>query len=107
MKERPKQGRHKSTDQLGITYHYLDGVLHREDGPSIESQDGYREWWFNGERHREDGPACEWANGTKKWFLKGIQYTEEEFNQWLIKKNLNEKLHSTLEPRPKGKKNKI
>ena len=23
MKERPKQGRHKSTDQLGITYHYL------------------------------------------------------------------------------------
>ena len=53
MKERPKQGRHKSTDQLGITYHYLDGVLHREDGPSIESQDGYREWWFNGERHRE------------------------------------------------------
>ena len=32
----------------GSTYHYLNGYLHREDGPAIE-----------------------WANGTKFWYYKG------------------------------------
>ena len=83
---------------------YLNGKLHREDGPSIEYPDGTKQWWFNGERHREDGPAveypdgtkhwffngklhredgpaCEQANGTKFWFFNGDSLTEEEFNQ--------------------------
>ena len=28
---------------------------------------GDREWWINGKLHREDGPACEYANGSKVW----------------------------------------
>ena len=42
--------------------------------------DGTKEWFLNGELHREDGPACEWPNGSKSWFLEGKELTEEEFN---------------------------
>jgi hypothetical protein len=38
-------------------------------------------WYLNGELHREDGPAIERANGTKAWYLNGKQLTEEEFNR--------------------------
>ena len=27
---------------------YLNGELHREDGPAYEHLDGYKEWWLNG-----------------------------------------------------------
>ena len=59
---------------------YLNGKLHREDGPAIEDANGYKEWWINGERHREDGPAVECADGSKTWYINGKQLTEEEFN---------------------------
>jgi hypothetical protein len=35
--------------------------------PAIEWADGTKEWYINGQLHREDGPAIEWANGTKEW----------------------------------------
>jgi len=50
---------------------YLNGKLHREDGPAIEWTDGTKHWLLNGKYHREDGPAVEWANGDKEWFLNG------------------------------------
>ena len=40
--------------------------------------DGYKSWYLNGELHREDGPAIECANGDKHWFLNGECLTEEE-----------------------------
>jgi hypothetical protein len=58
---------------------YLDGKLHREDGPAVEFTNGCRGWWINGKRHREDGPALEFADGTKKWFIEGREYTKKEF----------------------------
>jgi len=42
--------------------------------------DGAKDWWLNGKLHREDGPAIECANGYKQWRLNGIQYTEQRFN---------------------------
>ena len=39
---------------------------------------GDRYWYLNGELHREDGPAREWRNGDKSWYLNGEQVTEEE-----------------------------
>ena len=39
---------------------YLNGRLHREDGPANEWPDGSKHWYLNGKRHREDGPAVEW-----------------------------------------------
>ena len=59
---------------------YLNGLLHRGDGPAVERTDGDKEWYLNGERYREDGPAVEWADGTKKWYSNGKELTEEEFN---------------------------
>ena len=41
---------------------------------------GSKFWFLNGELHREDGPACEWADGSKAWFLNGKELTEAEFN---------------------------
>jgi hypothetical protein len=57
---------------------YLDGQLHRTDGPAIEWASGAREWYLNGKLHREDGPALEQLNGTRLWYLNGRQVTEEE-----------------------------
>lgn len=43
-----------------------------------EHSDGSKGWWLNGKLHREDGPAVERADGTKKWWLNGEQVTEED-----------------------------
>ena len=59
------------TDKNGTKEWYVNGKLHREDGPAIERANGYKEWWVNGQLHREDGPAVEWANGTKSWYVNG------------------------------------
>lgn len=56
---------------------YLDGKLHREDGPAFEHANGRKDWYLNGERHREDGPAIEWADGTKFWYLNGQRHRED------------------------------
>ena len=49
---------------------YLNGKLHREDGPAIERANGDKSWYLNGKCHREDGPAVEYDNGSKHWYLK-------------------------------------
>ena len=43
----------------GEINHYLNGQLHRTDGPAIyhSPSDGFEEWYKEGNRHREDGPA--------------------------------------------------
>ena len=128
MKDKVKNGRY--VDALGAVYWYKDGLFHREDGPALEWADGSKEWYLDGQRHRldgpaieylgvykawykngqfhrEDGPAYESANGGKEWCLNGVLYTEEEFNQWLEKKKLNERLEYTLEEKPSVKKVKI
>ena len=56
---------------------FLNGKLHREDGPAIECANGHKEWFLNGNFHREDGPAVEWANGTKQWYLNGKLHRED------------------------------
>ena len=58
---------------------WLNGKLHREDGPAVECADGYKAWYLNGKRHREDGPAIEGADGYKSWYLNGTMLTEAEF----------------------------
>lgn len=57
---------------------FVDGRLHRIDGPAIEWSDGTREWFVNGKRHRTDGPAIEWMNGTKEWFVNGVFIRSEK-----------------------------
>jgi hypothetical protein len=56
---------------------YLNGVLHREDGPAIEHSNGHKEWYLNGYLHREDGPAVEWPSGAEAWYLNGELHRED------------------------------
>jgi len=68
---------------------YLNGKLHRTDGPAYERSDGHRVWYLNGVCHREDGPAIEYADGTKEWYLNGIEMSEEEHRIALNEKMKN------------------
>ena len=62
----------------------LNGKRHREDGPAIERPDGSKSWYLNGNLHREDGPAVEWANGAKYWLLNGKKvHPETIVDLWL------------------------
>jgi hypothetical protein len=48
---------------------FLNGLVHRTDGPAVEWTNGDKFWYLNGQQHRTDGPAIERANGDKLWFL--------------------------------------
>src|SRR5690554_3848562 len=60
---------------------YLNGQRHRKDSPAIEYADGTKEWYKNDKLHREDGPAIEYTNGAKEWYINGTKLTENEFKQ--------------------------
>ena len=64
---------------------YLNGKLHREDGPAYECANGDKSWYLNGKLHREDGPAIEYANGYKYWYLNDKEVTEEEHKRMTSK----------------------
>ena len=66
-------------DTLGNKEWWLNGQLHREDGPAYCWFAGHKEWWLNDKRYRENGPAVEYADGSKSWYLNGKKYTEEEY----------------------------
>jgi hypothetical protein len=71
--------------------YYLDGKLHRLNGPAIESYNvaggraWVRWWYFHGEFHRTDGPAYEDARGFLGWYLHDQQMTKEEWECAKIK----------------------
>jgi len=69
----------------GDKFWWLNGKRHREDGPAVEYADGDKFWWLNGKIHREDGPAVEYANGTKEWFLNDKEVTQEEHKRMTSK----------------------
>ncbi len=50
---------------------YLNGKLHRTDGPAVEWADRSKFWYLNDQLHRTDGPAIECADGPKYWYLNG------------------------------------
>lgn len=63
----------------GSKYWYLNGKIHREDGPAIESSNGSKSWYLDGKLHRSDGPAVEEADGYKEWYIDGKELTEKQF----------------------------
>jgi hypothetical protein len=82
-------------DNNGDKCWYLNGKLHREDGPAIEYANGDKYWYLNGKRHREDGPAVE-SNGSKFWYLNNklhredgpaVEYTDG-YKEWWINDKL-------------------
>ena len=64
---------------VGSQSWYLNGQLHRTDGPAVIWTDGSQSWYLNGNRHRTDGPAVIYDDGTQLWFLNGREMTQEEY----------------------------
>lgn len=56
----------------------------------------FHSWYKNNLLHREDGPAIEWEDGQQQWWIEGVEYKEEEFNTYMKKKNLKDSLLSEL-----------
>ena len=52
------------------------------------NKDGSKYWYLNGKLHREDGPAIEYASGTKFWYLNGKYLSKDEWEK-RIKKTHN------------------
>jgi len=81
-------------DDRGTKRYYLDGQLHRNDGPAVEYPDGSQFYWQHNKLHREDGPAYKHISkntqGNKttslRWFFRGKQImckTQAEFERLL------------------------
>jgi hypothetical protein len=48
---------------------------------------GAKYWYLNGKLHREDGPAVKYSDGEKYWYLNGEELNKKEFkNKIKIKK---------------------
>ena len=52
---------------------WVDGKLHRLNGPALISADGTENWYLNGKRHREGGPAIE-NEKIKEWWMFGKRH---------------------------------
>jgi hypothetical protein len=70
-----------NTTSDGSRYWYLNGELHRDDGPAIMLPDGTQFWFLNDQLHRTDGPAVVLPNGERYWYLNGIEIHPPEQNQ--------------------------
>ena len=66
---------------------FQHGYLHRDDGPAVEFADGDKAWWHHGNRHRTAGPAIESADGYKSWYLHGKKLS---FDEWLNKVGMSD-----------------
>ena len=66
-------------NRFGDKCWWLNGKIHRENGPACEYANGTKSWWLNGKCHRENGPAIEWVNGTKHWYLNNKEYSESAY----------------------------
>jgi hypothetical protein len=93
----------------GSKHWYLDGKLHREDGPAVEYPKVGNLWYLNGKRHREDGPAVESYNGSKCWYLNDKLHREDgpaiecpkEGKGWFLNgKELTEQEHKAATSKP-------
>src|ERR1700691_6340007 len=71
----------------GVIYYYLNGLRHREDGPSCINYDGTIEYHLNGKCHREDGPAIIYSDGTLEYCLNDKDITDK-VNKWVIDNNI-------------------
>lgn len=56
---------------------YIDGELHRRDGPAVVCSDGFKMWYWHGKLHRNDGPAVVYPDGTRQWCQNGEVHRED------------------------------
>ena len=62
----------------GSKRYYLNGEMHREDGPAIECLDGYKAYYLNGKLLTE----TEWKHKVSKLEIKKIKYTKSTIDHF-------------------------
>ena len=77
---------HREDGPAVIDYHesqfyYQNGKCHREDGPAIIWSNGSEDYIQNGKFHREDGPARIFSSGAKEYWVNGVRFTEKQFRR--------------------------
>ena len=78
-------------DKSGTIAHYVNGKIHRDNGPPVEYRKGkrwYKEWFMNNRLHRDNGPAVEDISGHKAWWFNGEHYgySDDYTNEsWIAK----------------------
>ena len=65
------------------------------------------QYYRNGALHREDGPAILRDGKPHQYWVHGCQYSEEEYDHFLEKKALKEKLEANLGEKGSSKRGKI
>ena len=60
------------------------------------NSNGTKRWYLNGKLHREDGPAIEWSDGTKEWYLNGKEFSFEDYIMELERMGLKDSIVNTL-----------
>lgn len=64
-----------------------------KDGLEIRTwADGDMQWFKDGLLHREDGPSMEITirgRHAKAWHLEGVPYSEEEWKKAVLKRKIN------------------
>ena len=69
-------------DADGTQVWWVDGKLHRIDGPAIIHADGSQQWRVDDKLHRIDGPAIIGADGSQEWYVKDRNITNE-VRKWM------------------------
>lgn len=72
------------------TLYLKNGFLHSYDGVPAESNNQVDRWFLDGLLHREDGPAVVYKNpvlGKYYYSLKGLEYTFEEYLKLIPEEN--------------------
>lgn len=64
-------------DDFDRKLHYVDGKIHRDDGPASIWDDGGEAWYRKGLRHRDGGPAICRPDGSKTWYQNGLRHRED------------------------------
>lgn len=91
---------HNWTFYVGDKLWFKNGKCHREGGPAVEWSNGDGAWFVDGKLHKLDGPAIERKDGSKEWWIEGKQYSEAEFNNFVVNTKLesdNAKLKEEIE----------
>lgn len=61
--------------KIKVAKYYLNGALHRLDGPAVIHESGKLEYYKNGKRHRDDGPALIYPGGeSEHYYIRGVRH---------------------------------
>lgn len=64
-------------EECGIKIHYVNDVLHNNDGPAVIRPDGFQSYYQHGKRHRIGGPAVIWPDGVQSYYQHDKRHRED------------------------------